>query len=126
MNSQIGIAQKPERHPKGWGYEDWIVNSEKYCGKMLFFKQGKRCSAHYHKRKDETFYLESGALEVALADSPEAWHSGKRIKILLCPGDTLYIWPRRIHQMIALKDSRLFEFSTQHFEEDSYRLERGD
>ncbi|BCU98886.1 MAG: hypothetical protein CM15mV24_1110 [Bellamyvirus sp.] len=46
--------------PKGWGYEKWIVNTEEYCGKLLFFNEGKRCSWHYHKLKDETFYLQSG------------------------------------------------------------------
>ena len=35
--------------PKGWGYEHWIVNKKEYCGKILFFKKGKRCSWHYHK-----------------------------------------------------------------------------
>jgi len=30
------------------------------------------------------------------------------------------------HQFVALKDTELFEFSTTHFEEDSYRLEKGD
>ena len=48
--------------PKGWGYEKWIVNTEEYCGKLLFFNKGKRCSWHYHKIKDETFYLQSGSI----------------------------------------------------------------
>ena len=49
---------------KGWGYEDWIVNTEKYCGKVLFFKKGKKCSWHYHKIKDETFYVQSGKVQL--------------------------------------------------------------
>ena len=48
--------------PKGWGYEKWIVNNEKYCGKLLFFEKGKKCSWHYHKLKHETFYLHSGKI----------------------------------------------------------------
>jgi len=28
--------------------------------------------------------------------------------------------------MIAIEDTELFEFSTQHFEKDSYRIEKGD
>tara|TARA_B100001029_G_scaffold45151_1_gene35639 strand:+ start:791 stop:958 length:168 start_codon:yes stop_codon:yes gene_type:complete len=43
--------------PKGWGYEKWICNTPDYCGKILFFEKGKRCSWHYHLLKDETFYL---------------------------------------------------------------------
>ena len=46
-----------EIHPKGWGYEKWIVNNDLYCGKVLFFERGKKCSWHYHKVKDETFYV---------------------------------------------------------------------
>lgn len=49
---------------KKWGYEDWIVNNDKYCGKVLFFKKGLSCSLHYHKLKEETFYIQSGSLLV--------------------------------------------------------------
>jgi len=42
------------------------------------------------------------------------------------PGDKLHIPPGMIHQMQARKSTELFEFSTQHFEDDSYRIERGD
>jgi quercetin dioxygenase-like cupin family protein len=28
--------------------------------RLLFFEAGKRCSWHYHKIKDETFYVQSG------------------------------------------------------------------
>ena len=51
---------KPKYHKKGWGYELWIHNDTDYCGKLLFFEKGKRCSFHYHKKKTETFYLQSG------------------------------------------------------------------
>jgi hypothetical protein len=34
--------------------------------------------------------------------------------------------PGFVHQMEALEDSELFEFSTQHFDTDSYRLVKGD
>ena len=56
------MKSQPERHEKGWGYEDWIANDSKYCGKVLVFKAGKKCSYHMHKIKHETFYLESGKL----------------------------------------------------------------
>jgi len=31
-----------------------------------------------------------------------------------------------VHQMEALEDSELYEFSTQHFDSDSHRLIKGD
>ena len=49
---------------KGWGHEKWIVNFPEYCGKLLYFEKGKRCSWHFHKIKDEVFYLQSGKLIV--------------------------------------------------------------
>jgi hypothetical protein len=30
------------------------------------------------------------------------------------------------HQMFAIEDTELFEFSTEHFEDDSYRIKPGD
>ena len=54
--------------PKGWGWERWIVNKEEYCGKLLYFNVNKRCSWHYHKIKDEVFYLQSGKILVHYSD----------------------------------------------------------
>jgi quercetin dioxygenase-like cupin family protein len=41
-------------------------------------------------------------------------------------GDSFHIYTGLKHQMIALEDCELFEFSTQHFEDDSYRIVKGD
>lgn len=112
-----------EVHPKGWGHELWIVNNEKYCGKLLFFKKDKRCSWHFHKIKDETFYLQSGKLQVHYGNDIDLNKSSIKI---MNPGDSMHIYPGLCHQMIALEDSELFEFSTQHFEDDSYRIKKGD
>jgi len=112
-----------EIHPKGWGYEKWIINSNLYCGKLLFFEKGKRCSWHYHKIKDETFYLHKGKLLVKYSDEDDLETSNKTI---LMKGDTFHVYQGLRHQMLALEDTELFEFSTQHFEEDSYRIVKGD
>ena len=56
---------------KGWGWEKWIVNKPEYCGKLLFFEEGKKCSFHYHAQKDETFYLQSGELIVRYSDGDD-------------------------------------------------------
>lgn len=47
-------------------------------------------------------------------------------EVILNPGDSFHVYVGLKHQMIALEDSELFEFSTQHFEDDSYRIEKGD
>jgi quercetin dioxygenase-like cupin family protein len=112
-----------EIHPKGWGYEKWIVNKPEYCGKLLFFNKGKKCSWHFHKIKDEVFYLQSGKLLVKYSDE-ENIETAK--ELILNAGDSFHVYTGLKHQMIALEDSELFEFSTQHFEDDSYRIVKGD
>ena len=112
-----------EIHPKGWGYEKWIVNKPEYCGKLLFFNKGKKCSWHFHKLKDEVFYLQSGKMIVKYSDG-EFLESAN--EIVLNAGDSFHVYTGLKHQMIALEDSELFEFSTQHFEHDSYRIVKGD
>tara|TARA_R100000008_G_C3525915_1_gene136566 strand:- start:339 stop:722 length:384 start_codon:yes stop_codon:yes gene_type:complete len=112
-----------KRVEKGWGHELWIVNKKEYCGKLLFFKKGKRCSWHHHKIKDEVFYLQSGKMTVFYSFKDDIDTANK---ITLNPGDNFYVPTGLRHQMIAEEDSELFEFSTQHFDEDSHRIVKGD
>ena len=114
--------------PKGWGFEKWIVNKEEYCGKLLYFVKGKRCSWHYHELKDETFFIQSGRVLVYYSWDDVLYDKGCCMakEITLGPGDNFHI-PRGLrHQVIALEDTELFEFSTQHFDEDSIRVHNGD
>ena len=110
--------------PKGWGFEKWIVNCEEYCGKLLYFVKGKRCSWHYHKLKDEVFYVQSGKILVKYSDYTDKLDLAD--EIILGPGDNFHVYRGLRHQMTALEDTELFEFSTQHFDSDSYRLVKGD
>jgi mannose-6-phosphate isomerase-like protein (cupin superfamily) len=117
-------SRKPVHvEPKGWGREVWIANNALYCGKILEIKKGKRCSLHYHKLKTESFYLRGGRLIVRIKESPEALIVDE---FELSEGDCMDITPGMVHQMEAVEDSELFEFSTQHFDSDSHRLIRGD
>jgi quercetin dioxygenase-like cupin family protein len=110
-------------HPKGWGHEVWIVNKPEYCGKLLYFNKGKKCSWHYHKLKDETFYVGSGAIELLYGDDDDINQANI---VVLLKGDSFHIYPGLRHQMRAINDTELYEFSTEHFEEDSYRVIKGD
>jgi mannose-6-phosphate isomerase-like protein (cupin superfamily) len=109
--------------PKGWGREVWIVNNDLYCGKILELKKGRRCSLHFHRLKTESFYLRSGKLNVRVKSSPD---SGETEEFELNAGECMDIPPGLVHQMLALEDSELIEFSTQHFNSDSHRIEKGD
>ena len=115
-NSQIVVK-------KGWGHERWITNTEKYCGKLLFFYKEKKCSWHYHNIKDEVFYIQSGRIELVYGYEDD---KSKGKAIILEKGDSFHVPAGLRHQMFAQEETELFEFSTQHFEEDSIRLEKGD
>ena len=94
-----------------------------YCGKLLYFVKDKRCSWHYHKLKDEVFYIQSGKICLKYSDDNDIMNASE---IILNKGDNFHVYTGLRHQMIALEDTELFEFSTQHFDEDSYRVIKGD
>ena len=102
---------------KVWGKEIWMINTEKYCGKILYLKKGKRCSMHFHKNKDETFYVQQGKVLI------ELWEDGKDINQLMKQGDSVRIKPFQPHRFNGLEKSTIIEISTTHEESDSYRIE---
>jgi len=117
-------ARQPVRIvPKGWGREVWIANGELFCGKILEIRKGRRCSLHFHKLKTESFYLRSGRLLVRVKESEQ---SDTVDEFELAAGQCMDIPIGLVHQMEALEDAELYEFSTQHFDSDSHRLEKGD
>lgn len=111
----------PEHHPKGWGEELWIVNNEKYCGKILKFNAGAEFSMHYHIKKEETWYVANGSLILRYFDLSNA----NKQEIRLSTGNIVHIKPCVPHKLIAETDSIIFEISTTHDENDSYRIEKG-
>ena len=123
MKSENSINIQMKFVPKGWGFERWIVNNQEYCGKLLYFVKGKRCSWHYHILKDEVFYIQSGRILVKYSDSDDILNAKEKI---LTRGDNFHVYRGLRHQMIAIEDTELFEFSTTHMDEDSYRIIKGD
>jgi len=106
-----GMIHIMEYHEKIWGKEKWICNNEKYCCKILYLKKGYRCSYHYHKLKDETFYILKGRVLINVN-----YNITKMKKESI-----INIWPKTKHAFAGIEDSIILEISTQHFEEDSYR-----
>ena len=123
MKTKNNVNMEMNFVPKGWGFEKWIVNNKEYCGKLLYFVKGKRCSWHYHILKDEVFYIHSGKILVKYSDSDDLASAKEKI---LTRGENFHVYRGLRHQMVALEDTELFEFSTQHFDSDSYRIEKGD
>jgi mannose-6-phosphate isomerase-like protein (cupin superfamily) len=108
---------------KGWGYEEVLVNSPLYCAKILHMNKDRQLSWHYHNIKDETFYVENGSVELYYGWSDDITQAEK---IILNHGDTFNVPPGLRHRLFGIENSRVFEFSTQHFDEDSIRVIKGD
>ena len=115
------IINDINRVEKDWGYELIIVNNELYCGKILHFNKNSEFSMHFHKIKDETWYVTSGSLVCKIINTD----NGKIDYFELFKGDSIRLKPLTIHQLIALEESEIFEISTQHFDSDSYRVWSG-
>ena len=111
-----------EKIIKGWGHEIWITNNEKYCGKLLCFEEGKKFSMHYHMIKDETWYVNKGKFIYRWIDTNTADTFEETIDV----GDIIHIPPGLPHQLECIEEGVIFEVSTQHFDDDSYRIWKGD
>lgn len=109
-------------HPKGWGEEVWVINCPQYCLKFLLFKAGSKGSLHFHEKKQETWYIESGKLDLEMIDTT----SGLSRTVNLFSGDIVHIPQFCPHRVSAVTDVKIIEVSTQHFEDDSFRIKPGD
>jgi mannose-6-phosphate isomerase-like protein (cupin superfamily) len=110
---------------KDWGHELCIVNTELYCYKVLYTKDGNYSSNgkfHMHLKKDETFIVEQGVLQLEIADLSQGHHPNCVATLTLKPDDTFRIKPRTPHRFKSYGDHCLFaEVSTHDSDEDSIR-----
>jgi mannose-6-phosphate isomerase-like protein (cupin superfamily) len=114
--------QKGEKVNKNWGYEYVIINNDKYCGKILHFLKGKKFSMHFHILKKETWFVNSGKFKFKWIDTSNA----DIMEEILEVGDVITNEIGEPHQIECLEEGDVFEVSTQHFDNDSYRVMKGD
>jgi len=107
---------------KGWGYELWIINNEKYCGKSLFFNENSKCSMHYHLKKEETWLVHSGSFILRYINGETA----EVVEVDLKDNESYTIPVGLPHQLETKTGGEIIEISTEHFENDSYRVWKGD
>ena len=109
---------------KGWGYEIIWASNDKYCGKMMIFeKPGAKFSMHFHREKDETWFVNAGQFMLRYIDTKTAILHEKLLK----QGDVWHNPPLQPHQLEALQpNSMVFEVSTPDSVEDNYRIMPGD
>jgi mannose-6-phosphate isomerase-like protein (cupin superfamily) len=109
-NNQTKKIEKP------WGYELLYALTDKYAGKILFVKKGKRLSYQYHEKKDETMFIFKGKVEMTLEKN------GEKQIIVFKEGDSIHFPPFTKHRVEAMEDSYILEVSTPELE-DVVRIE---
>lgn len=106
---------------KGWGKEIIFVNNDEYCGKILCFEKDKQFSMHYHLKKKETWYVSKGSFKLIWIDTTIGTQYSETLNV----GDVITNERGAPHQLIALEYSEIFEVSTKHYDEDSFRIYKG-
>jgi mannose-6-phosphate isomerase len=104
------------RVTKPWGYEIVWAQTDRYVGKILHISAGEKLSRQYHVKKDETFLVESGEMNLEIGEGEEMRVIRMRVR------DAFHCPPGTIHRMIAVTDVDVVEVSTPELD-DVVRLE---
>jgi mannose-6-phosphate isomerase-like protein (cupin superfamily) len=120
-NVKLAKKKQIKKTTTGWGNELEIHNGDGYCGRVLTVDEGKQSSYHYHLKKNETFYVIEGALEIDLSFD---LHSKTTI---LHKGDCIDIPRYVLHRFRGRTDATVLEISTyDEGADDIVRCEPGD
>jgi len=95
---------------KEWGATIISCVNRSYCKKLVIQTPGQRHPSHYHKRKEETFQILHGVLEVEIDGRRRTLH----------PGDTLLVQQGVWHQFWTEGGVIFEEISTTHYNDDSF------
>jgi mannose-6-phosphate isomerase-like protein (cupin superfamily) len=107
VSDERDSGYRPEHVEKPWGHEVIWARTDRYVGKILHVRAGEALSLQYHRRKDETIRVLTGALRLEVARAGEAPR-----EVRLGPGDGWHITPGLRHRMIAVEDTDVLEVST--------------
>jgi len=107
----------PQKTEKPWGFEVIFAHTPRYAGKLIFVRKGHRLSLQYHKKKDESIYINKGKALIEIEGS-----DGRMTSIVVQPGYCIRIPPLTKHRLKAIEDTTFFEASTPELE-DIIRLE---
>ena len=109
---------------KGWGYELIWASNDLYCGKiMVFEKVGSKFSMHFHKEKDESWFVNNGLFLLNYIDTNTAEYKSME----LTEGMTWRNPPLMPHQLVCMEPgSSITEVSTADSVEDNFRIAPGD
>ncbi|PIU15015.1 MAG: glucose-1-phosphate adenylyltransferase [Hadesarchaea archaeon CG08_land_8_20_14_0_20_51_8] len=108
MKDLESVRKKYEnRTDKPWGYEKLLSLTKESMEKELYIMAGYKTSFHYHKQRDETLNITSGAGYVEFEGRREKFKKGSAIPIK----------PSTPHTIVATENTLIREVSTPHPED---------
>ena len=115
-----GIAT-PLRIEKRWGYELIYRNTDLYCCKQLYIREGFSTSFHLHLEKHETLLVVDGTLYIDIIDN-------KIHKTIIVKENQAFVMaPGLLHSLRAQDEAvTLVEASTPSYDTDSIRVKDGE
>ena len=116
------MTQLKDLVPKGWGGEYIWATNDRYCGKFMDFNTGAKFSMHFHREKDETWYVRNGRFIVRWIDTKTAEVHEQHLN----EGAIWHNPPSQPHQLTCVEAGTVIEVSTADSVEDNYRIWPGD
>lgn len=114
MKGPLKVVSKP------WGFEEWWVNENEYCFKILVLKQGFHSSKHWHLKKKETFIVKNNYCVLKLWDK-----MGNMRFVTLHAEEHIVIEPNTPHEFYLDANAEMpcviYEVSTHHDDHDVVR-----
>lgn len=89
-----------------------IINciNREYCKKIIILLPGQENPCHYHKRKEETFHILHGTMEINLEETRKTYQAGDMVTV-----------ERNAKHSFASSTGAVFEeVSTTHYKDDSF------
>lgn len=107
---------------KDWGWEEIVENNDLYCLKIITCidrKWSSKGKFHYHRIKDETFWVKDGVLELDIQEE-----DGPFAGFYLRERESIRIKPGVKHRFRSVHNKCVFiEASTHDSESDSIRCQ---
>src|SRR5258708_6231442 len=88
-------AHMMRRVDKPWGYEIVWAETDRYVGKILHIDAGQKLSRQYHVKKDETFLVEQGEMDL------EVGRGNELRTIRMRSRESFHCPPGTVHRMVA-------------------------
>jgi mannose-6-phosphate isomerase-like protein (cupin superfamily) len=113
-----GVINPPTKKP--WGTTQLICEQSNFEVHRIVVHKGGYCSTHYHKRKVNQFFVESGTLQITTFDYEAAF------KTILHAKHSCIIPAGSVHSFTAIEDTVAYEiYWATRIGEDIVRLDKG-